>query len=103
MSRIIATVFATVFDNREIDPRGSRPLGEKGETLLVVHLPEAAINKRKRRRFRIVGEKQIEPLARSLAVSEVEMSRVFAPRTLALRAAQSATIASRSGTAAELL
>ena len=49
------------------------------------------------------SEKQIEPLARSLAVSEVEMPRVFAPRTLALRAAQSATIASRSGTAAELL
>jgi hypothetical protein len=37
------------------------------------------VDKRKRRRFRIGGEKQIEPLARSLAESEVETSGVFAP------------------------
>src|SRR6516164_10155520 len=58
-----------VFDNCEIDPERQQALGEKGETLLVVHLPVAAVDKRKRRRFRIGGEKQIEPLARSLTVS----------------------------------
>jgi len=60
-------------------PRGSSPFGEKGEILFVVHLPIAAVDKRKRRRFRIGGEKQIEPLARSLAISKVETSGVFAP------------------------
>src|SRR6516165_3767749 len=68
-----------VFDDREIDPERQQAVGEKGETLLVVHLPVAAVDKRKRRRSRIGGEKQIEPLARSLTVSEVETSGVFAP------------------------
>src|SRR6516225_245410 len=68
-----------VFDNREIDPERQQALSEEGKTLLVVHLPIAAVDKRKRGRLRISGEKQIEPLARSLAVSEVETSGVFAP------------------------
>src|SRR5215470_16001588 len=68
-----------VLDNREIDPERQQALGEEGEILLVVHLPIAAVDKRKRGRLRIGGEKQIEPLARSLAVSEVETSVVFAP------------------------
>src|SRR5215831_10338942 len=68
-----------VFDYREIDAKRKQALGEKAKTLLVVHLPIAAVDKRKRGRLRIGGEKQIEPLARSLAVSEVETSRVFAP------------------------
>jgi hypothetical protein len=37
------------------------------------------VDERKRRRVWIAGEKQIEPLARSLAVSAVETSGVFAP------------------------
>src|SRR5215471_11380861 len=68
-----------VFDNREIDPERQQALGEEGEILLVVHLPIAAVDKRKRGCLRIGGEKQIEPLARSLAVNEVETSVVFAP------------------------
>src|SRR5215472_7800242 len=68
-----------VFDNREIDRERQEALSEEGKTLLVVHLPIAAVDKRKRRRVRIGGEKQIEPLARSLAVSDVETSGVFAP------------------------
>src|SRR6516162_6053816 len=68
-----------VLDNREIDPERQQALGEEGEILLVVHLPIAAVDERKRGRLWIGGEKQIEPLARSLAVSEVETSGAFAP------------------------
>src|SRR6516225_5486512 len=68
-----------VFDDREIDPERQQAVGEKGETLLVVHLPVAAVDKRKRRRSRIGGEKQIEPLARSLTEGEVERPGVSAP------------------------
>src|SRR5262252_784710 len=67
-----------VFNDREIDAERKHTLGEEGKTFLVVHLPIAAVDKRKRGRLRIGGEKQIEPLARSLAVSEVETSGVFA-------------------------
>jgi hypothetical protein len=68
-----------VFDDREIDPKRKQALGEEGEALLIVHLPIPAVNKRKRRCFRIGGKKQIEPLARGVAVGKVEMSGVFAP------------------------
>ena len=68
-----------VFDDREIDPERKQALGEEGEILLVVHLPIAAVDKRKRGRLRIGGEKQIEPLARGIAVGKVEMAGVFAP------------------------
>src|SRR5438270_14084300 len=68
-----------VFDDREIDPERKQALGEEGKTLLVVHLPIAAVDKHKRGRLRIGREKQIEPLARSLAVSEVKTTSVFAP------------------------
>src|SRR6516164_10231542 len=70
-----------VFDDREIDPEREQCLGEEGETLLyeIVYLPIAAVDERKRERLRIGGEKQIEPLARGVAVSEVETSGVFAP------------------------
>ena len=68
-----------VFDDREIDPERKQALGEEGEILLVVHLPIAAVDKRKRRRLRIGGEKQIEPLARRIAVGEVETTGVFVP------------------------
>src|SRR6516164_7780161 len=70
-----------VFDDREIDPERKQALREEGETLLydIVYLPIAAVDERKRRRVRIGGEKQIEPLARGVAVSEVETSGVFAP------------------------
>ena len=70
-----------VFDDRKIDPEREECLGEEGETLLyeIVYLPIAAVDKRKRRRFRIGGEKYIEPFARSLAISEAEMTGVFAP------------------------
>jgi hypothetical protein len=45
-----------VFDDREIDPERQEAVGEKGETLLVVHLPVAAVDKRKRRGFvRLTG------------------------------------------------
>jgi hypothetical protein len=37
------------------------------------------MDKRKRRRFRIGGEKQIEPLARGVAVGYVEMAGVSTP------------------------
>jgi hypothetical protein len=68
-----------IFDDRKIDPERQQALGEERVTLLVAHLPIAAVDKRKRRRSRIGGEKQIEPLARGLAVSEVETSGVFVP------------------------
>src|SRR5262245_61825272 len=75
-----------VFDDREIDPERKEPLGEEGETLLydIVYLPIAAVDERQRRRVRIGGQKQIEPLARGVAVSEVETAGVFTPH---LRAA----------------
>src|SRR3984893_315242 len=69
----------SVFDDRKIDPERKQTLGEEGEILFVFHLPIAAMDKHKRGRLRIGGENQIEPLARSLAVSEVETSGVFAP------------------------
>src|SRR6516164_6832551 len=71
-----------VFDDRKIDPEREQCLGEEGKTLLykIVYLPIAAVDERKRRRVRIGGEKQIEPLARGVAVSEVETSGVFAPQ-----------------------
>src|SRR5215470_14862781 len=69
-----------VFDDRKIDPEREQCLSEEGETLLyeIVYLPIAAVDKRKRGRLRIGGKKQVEPLARRLAVSEVP-SGVFAP------------------------
>src|SRR5215831_20761676 len=75
-----------VFDDREIDPEREQCLGEEGETLLyeIVYLPIPAMDKCKRRRLRMGSKKQIEPLARGIAVSEVEMAGVFAPH---LRAA----------------
>jgi hypothetical protein len=63
-----------------IDPERNQALGEEGKILLVVHLPIPAVDKRKRGRLRIGGEKQIEPLARSIAVGKVENAGVFAPR-----------------------
>ena len=68
-----------VFDDREIDPERKQTLREEGEILLIVHLPIAAMDKPKRGRLRIGGEKQIEPLARSIAVGKVEKAGVFAP------------------------
>jgi hypothetical protein len=68
-----------VFDDREIDPERKQALGEEGEILLVVHLPIAAVDKRKCGGLRIGGEKQIEPLARGLAVGKIETVGVFAP------------------------
>src|SRR5215471_16753197 len=60
-----------VFDDREIDAERDQALREEGETLLyeIVYLPIAAVDERKCGRLRIDGEKQIEPLTRSLAVS----------------------------------
>jgi hypothetical protein len=37
------------------------------------------MNKRKRRRLRLGGEKQIEPLARGSAIGKIEMASIFAP------------------------
>ena len=74
-----------VFDDREINPERKQALGEEGKTLLVVHLPIAAVDKRKRGRLRIGGEKQIEPLARGVAVGKVEMAGVSTPHPGAAR------------------
>src|SRR5215831_17038232 len=65
-----------VFDDCEIDPERERCLGEEGETLLyeIVYLPIPAMDKCKRRHLRIGSKKQIEPLARGIAVSEVQMA-----------------------------
>ena len=61
-------------------PSGSRPSAKKAKLLYeIAYLPVAAVDERQRRRVGIGGEKQIEPLARSLAVSKVETSGVFAP------------------------
>ena len=62
-----------VFDDRKIDPEREQCLGEEGETLLydIVYLPIAAVDKRQRRRVRIGGEKQIEPLARGVAIGKI--------------------------------
>src|SRR5437879_3395902 len=49
---------SSAIDNREIDPERQQPLGEKGEILLVVHPPIAAVDKRKGGCLRIGGEKQ---------------------------------------------
>src|SRR5215467_7461508 len=59
-----------VFHDRKIDPEREQCLGEEGETLLydIVYLPIPAMDKCKRRRLRIIGQKQIEPLARGIAV-----------------------------------
>ena len=90
-----------VFDDHDIDSERKQALCEKGEILLVVHLPIPAVDKRKRWRLRI-GEKQIEPLARSLAISEVETSGVLArhPGTACRPTGDNRV---RSGIAAELL
>src|SRR6516165_6402923 len=70
-----------VFDDREIDPERKQALREEGETLLydIVYLPIAAVDERKRRRVRIGGEKQIEPLARRVAIGKIKMAGSFAP------------------------
>src|SRR5271166_5394521 len=72
-----------VFDDCEIDPERQQTFGEEGETLLVVHLPIAAMNEREGGRLGISGEEQIEPLSRAVAVGKVEMTRVFAPHRCA--------------------
>ena len=70
-----------VFDDRKIDPEREQCLGEEGETLLydIVYLPIAAVDKRKRGRLRIGGEKQIEPLAWGVALGKIKMAGNFAP------------------------
>jgi len=70
-----------VFDDREIDPERDQALGEEGETLLyeIVYLPIAAVDERQRRRVRIGGKKEIEPLARGVAIGKVKMAGNFAP------------------------
>src|SRR5215472_6550610 len=72
-----------VFDDREIDPERKQALGEEGETLLydIVYLPITAVDERKRRRVRIGGEKQIEPLARRVAIGKIKMAGSFAPHS----------------------
>ena len=54
-----------VFDDREIDPERKHALGKEGEILLnqIVDLPIAAVDKGQRRRLRVGGKKEIEPLA----------------------------------------
>jgi hypothetical protein len=71
-----------VFDDRETDPEREQCLGEEGETLLyvIVYLPIAAVDERKRRRVGIGGEKQIEPLARGVTIGKIKMAGNFAPR-----------------------
>jgi hypothetical protein len=46
-----------IFDEREIDPERKQALGEESEILLVVHLPIAAVDNRKRGRLRIGGRR----------------------------------------------
>src|SRR5690348_8195639 len=48
-------------------------------TMLNYNLPVPTMNKRKRRRLRLDGEKQIEPLARGSAIGKIEMASIFAP------------------------
>jgi hypothetical protein len=76
-----------VFDDREIDPERKQALGKEGEILLnqIVDLPIAAVDKGQRRRLRVGGKKEIEPLAGSIAVSEVKMAGAFTPHPDAAR------------------
>ena len=69
----------------------------------VVHRPVAAVDKRKRRRFRIGGRKQIEPLARGIAVGKVRMAGVFTPHLGAACRPIGDNRVTLAGTAAELL
>src|SRR5215469_7109377 len=67
--------------SRKIDPEREQCRGEEGETLLyeIVYLPIAAVDERRCRRARIGSEKQIEPLARSVAIGKIKMAGNFAP------------------------
>src|SRR5713226_5692461 len=71
-----ASVYST---SARLIPFGSSPLGEKREGFLVVRLPVAAMDEGECWRLRIGGEKEIEPLARRLSVSKVEMPGALAP------------------------
>ena len=75
----------------------------RGEPLdRTAHLSNDAIEPRCRGQ-RVFDDREINPQRQQALREEGEILLVPHRRTLALRAAQSATIASRSGTAAELL
>src|SRR5580700_11978865 len=63
-----------VFDQREVDPVRQDAFGEEGGAFLVVRLPIAAMDKGESWRLRVGGEKQVEPLARAITVTQIEMA-----------------------------
>jgi hypothetical protein len=68
-------------------PSGSRASAKKGAILLnqIVDLPIAAVDKGQRRRLPVAGKKEIEALARGIAVAEVKVAGAFTPHPGAAR------------------
>src|SRR5260221_2624024 len=56
----------------DFDPVGARPVGEKGEHVLVVALPITTVNEHEQRRLGLARGEVIEPRARAACIGNIE-------------------------------